>query len=174
MSAQTLTKNLLEHRQLLFGFLLALTRSHEIAEDLFQELSIEILEEATRGTQVENFLPWARTLARHKVSDYYRRQARRATQPLTDSMSEVVSLAFEEQEAQPDEHVARMALLEQCMSVLTRRVRDLIEARYRRHQSMKEISADSGWKETSVKTALSKARKTLADCVDSKMRTSAR
>src|SRR5207237_4666 len=69
---------LLRQRDTLFAFVLTLTRSHDMAEELFQELGVAVLAEARRGVVPDAFLPWARTIARHRVADFFRARSRRA------------------------------------------------------------------------------------------------
>jgi DNA-directed RNA polymerase specialized sigma24 family protein len=46
----------------------------------------------------------------------------------------------------------------------------VIEGFYRERKSLKQLAAALEWKENSVKVALSRARKLLADCVHMKLR----
>jgi len=89
MKQPELAKSLLENRRAIFGFVFALTRDFEAAEEVFQEVSLAILDEAARGTQPEDFLAWSRELARHRVADFYRAR-RRAPVPLSESMVDAI------------------------------------------------------------------------------------
>ena len=91
MTQPKLVKDLLESRRVLFGFIFALTRDAEAAEDIFQELSLAILDEAAKGTTPGDFLAWARELARHRVADYYRRLAgEKAGDSVPECMMELI------------------------------------------------------------------------------------
>jgi len=162
-------KNLLENRRAIFGFVYALTRDFEAAEEIFQEVSLSILDEAARGTRPENFLAWSRELARHRVADFYRARGR-APLALPESAIDVVSLAFVEGGLAPDVMQARQKSLLECLAELPTRARELVEQRYRDRRSPGEIAAAVGWKLNAVHVALSKARRTLADCVDARLR----
>jgi RNA polymerase sigma-70 factor (ECF subfamily) len=171
MSRRPLERQLLEHRDALLALIYALTRDYDAAEEIFQEVALNILEEASRGTIVDHFLAWARQVARHRVIDYYRRDAKRAAreQP-SGSMADVITEAFRENEITPQASQQRMKALLECLNRLTGRARQVIEGFYRQRKSLKALAADLGWKEDSVKVALSRARKVLADCVASRVR----
>ena len=50
-----------------------------VAEDLTQETFIAALAELRKGRRVDAPLPWLYGIARHKLFDHYRREARRGT-----------------------------------------------------------------------------------------------
>ena len=77
MNASDLVRQLLEHRDGLFGFILALTHDREAAEEVFQEVGLAVVEEAGKGTQVQRFLAWAHEMARRRIAEYYRKSSRR-------------------------------------------------------------------------------------------------
>lgn len=171
MDQGNLVKRFLENRDAILGFIHALTRDYDVAEEIFQDVAVTILQESGRPTSVENFLGWAREVARHRVADYYRQHARRSSlvQP-SGAMIEAVALAFAENEVGPQANQLRMKSLLECLERLSGRARDVIEGFYRDRKSIKDLAAGLEWKEGSVKVALSRARKLLADCIQVKLR----
>jgi RNA polymerase sigma-70 factor (ECF subfamily) len=55
-----------------------------VAEDLTQETFLASVDELTKGRRPEAPIPWIYGIARHKLLDHYRKQAR-AEQPLADA-----------------------------------------------------------------------------------------
>jgi RNA polymerase sigma-70 factor (ECF subfamily) len=171
MAQEELIKRFLENRDALMGFIVALTRDHDAAEEIFQNVAVTILGEAGRAAAVGNFLGWAREIARHRAADYYRRQARvSARERPSGTMIEVISQAFAENETAPHAAQTRMRFLLECVGRLSGRSRDVIEGFYRERKSLKELAAALAWQVNSVKVALSRARKALADCVETRVR----
>jgi RNA polymerase sigma-70 factor, ECF subfamily len=171
MADAQLVKDFLEHRDVLMGFIFALTRDYDAAEEVFQEVSLAILAEAGKNPRIGNFMAWAREVARRRVADHYRKSARRqAALPLTNALVDVICDAFAENESVVGTHQERMGSLLQCLKRLSSRSRDVVEGFYHHRQSLKQIAAGIGWTEGSVKVALSRARKALADCVQSRLR----
>ena len=166
-----LVRQFLRHRDVLMGFIVALTGDYDLAEEVFQEVAVSILNEANKRAAPSNFMAWARAVARHRVVDHFRGKARRRErhQPL-DSLAEAVEQAFGENEVTPDESHRRLAYLAECLRSLGDRARAIVEMRYRQRRPIAGIAAAIGWKPASVKVALSKARRALADCIDRKMR----
>jgi RNA polymerase sigma-70 factor, ECF subfamily len=171
MNQGELVKRFLEHRDVILSFIYALSRDYDVAEEIFQNVAVAILQESNRATNVENFLGWAREVARHRVADYFRQQARRsAVEQPSSGLIEVIAQAFAENEVGPPASQARMKSLLECLQRLTGRSRDVIEGFYRQRKSLRELAAALDWKENSVKVALSRARKLLADCIHMKLR----
>ena len=171
MEQPDLVRRFLDHRDMILGFIYALTLDYDVAEEVFQDVATSILREGSREANVSNFPVWARQVARHRVADYYRKHARRsAVERPAGAMADVIAQAFVENEVTPQANQSRMKALLDCLSRLSGRPRDVIEGFYRDRQSLKELAARLSWKETSVKVALSRARKVLADCIEVKMR----
>ena len=175
MDQPQLVKQLLEHRDLILGFICGLTRDYTTAEEIFQETALAIVEEARKEPAISNFLAWAREIARRRVADYFRKKVRRqGVEQLSGSMTEMVELAFAENELSADGQQTRMEYLLECLKQLTGRSREVIVRFYQQHQNLKAIAAELNWQPDSVKVALSRARKILADCVQGKIRQEAR
>ena len=170
MDQSQVVKLLLENRDVLLGFIYALTRDFPAAEEIFQETSLVILEEGPKQAAIGNFLAWARAIARRRVAEYWRKTTRRqGIEQLSGSMGEIVEQAFAEHELPAEEQQMRMQFLLECLERLAGRSREVVTRFYRQHQSLKAIAAEMGWQADSVKVALSRARKTLADCIEMKI-----
>src|SRR5947209_3246695 len=141
MTHPVLVKQFLEQRDVILGFILALTRDYDAAEEVLQEVALVILEEAGKQTVVGHFPSWAQGIARRRVADYYRKRNRRhAVEELAGSMTEVVCQAFAENEELLDRHQDRMKALMRCLTRLTGRSRDVIVGFYQRRQSIQQLA----------------------------------
>ena len=164
-----LVKRLLEQRRSVFGFIYALTRDMDAAEEIFQEVSVAILDEAAQDTAVEDFLPWVRELARRRTAEYYRHRSHQSTkETLAGSMLKAVDQAFEENEETREESSRRRRHLLECIEALPPTQREMIELRYRDQKSISRVAAILDWKIPAVKVALSKIKRILADCLHAK------
>lgn len=170
MPQPKLTRDLLEHRQALLGFIYALTRDFDAAEEIFQETALAILAEAAEGRQIEPFLPWAREVARRRVAEHNRAAKAHRAASLPQELIEIVSQSFDENEEAVEALRERQSSLAACLGALTDRVRRMLDARYHGKSSVVEIARTSGWTVDAVHVALSRARKTLAECVERRTR----
>jgi RNA polymerase sigma-70 factor (ECF subfamily) len=169
MHEPQLTKDFLDHRQSLLGLILGLTHDVDVAEEIFQEVALVILNEAAAGKAVDGFLPWAKEIARRRVAEYYRKHSlRMRVERPTDAIADAVCLAFEENAEQP-EAPWRQGHLNECLSALTERSRSLLEKRYGKKMGISDIAAAVGLTIGSVNVTLSRARKALATCIGHRM-----
>lgn len=168
-NAADLVRQLLEQRDGIFGFVLALTRDREAAEEIFQEVGLAVVEEAGKKTAVARFLPWVHELARRRVAEYYRRHSRRRALEHSEPLDEIVSQAFQEGAVDPAAVSARQEHLEHCLEELPDPQRDLIARRYRDHTPLKEIADGAKSTEGTIKVLLWRARRQLARCIEGRM-----
>jgi RNA polymerase sigma-70 factor (ECF subfamily) len=164
-----LVRQLLEQRDGLFGFILALTHDREAAEEIFQEVGLAVVEESGKKTDVSRFLPWIHELARRRVAEYYRRTSRRRALEHSEPLDEMVSLAFQEGAADPSAVGLRQEHLESCLEDLSPAQRELIEGRYRDRAPLRDLAAKASTTEGSVKVLLWRIRRQLARCIEGKM-----
>ena len=169
IKAADLVRQLLEQRDGLFGFILALTRDREAAEEIFQEVGLAVVEESAKKTDVLRFLPWVHELARRRVAEYYRRSSRRRALEHSEPLDAVVSLAFQEGAADPADLNLRQEHLETCLEDLSPAQRQLIERRYRDHAPLRDIADKAASTEGTIKVLLWRARRQLARCIEGKM-----
>ena len=169
MSQSGMTREFLQNRQALLGFIFALTRDPLAAEEIFQEVALAILGEAAAGKSVDPFLPWAREVARRRVAEYYRKSTQRRVAPLNESMVELISRSYRENEEGPEREALRLASLRRCVDQLGGRAREVIDLRYRLQRGVEQIAAALSWRSDSVHVLLARTRRILADCVRSKL-----
>jgi RNA polymerase sigma-70 factor (ECF subfamily) len=171
VESSDLARKFVQHRDMLYSYVFALTRSHDLAEDILQDVGVSILTEAERGTNPESFTTWSRGLARHRVADHFRRIASRRQHEMPfDDFADAVDLAFTEHAPTPEDNHLQLKFLRECIEGLTTRVRTIIDLRYNGRQSLEEIAASLSWTSASIKVALSRARRALADCIGRKLR----
>ena len=170
MSESRLVRDLLESRGMVLGFLFSLTRDADLAEDIFQEVGLRVVEQAAKGADVQSFGPWVREIARNLVIDHFRRRPAASLDRIPDSMAAVVCQAFDEHEPGGEGVRLRQKFLVECLGTLSGRVREAVERRYRDRLALPDIAARIGWGVNSVKVALSRARKALLNCTLAKLR----
>jgi RNA polymerase sigma-70 factor (ECF subfamily) len=158
----------LQHRDSLLGFILALTHDREAAEDIFQEVGIAVVQEASRKTQVDRFLPWVHEIARRRVAEYFRKHARHAEHERGAILEGALARAFEEYAPDPAEIHQGQQYLEECLEGLSPSQRDLIDRRYRDRTPLRDIAQAAGSTEGSVKVLLWRLRRQLSSCIEGK------
>lgn len=169
MTQPDLVREFLEYRDVLLGFIYSITRDPDAAEEVLQNVGLAVVAEAGKGTRVDDFRRWVREIARHRVADHYREATRTRRLP-SESMMALVSRSYDENDVDADGSRLRQRYLLDCLKGISGRAREAIERRYREHLAPPAIAAAMGWQLGSVTVALSRARKVLFDCIQSKLR----
>ncbi len=151
------------HENSIRAFVRSLQPSLPDADDVMQETFLTISRKASNFEQGTNFVAWACSVARLKVLENFR-QRKRGT-----ALSEAAIIALTEDAPTPDSLSEKENALEKCLGELTPKVRDLLWRRYSRRQNSEEMATASGMTSIAVRVALSKARISLRNCINSKL-----
>lgn len=163
MADPVVARELLRHRESLFAFLLALARDFNEAEELFQEISLRILERADDFEPGTNFGAWAREFARRTLRESRRLRGRLR---LTDKALDGVAAGFA---ALDDSTLLRKQALDTCLGRLDDADRRLVDLRYGQGLSMGALGERTSRSPGAVQVALSRIRARLSDCIRSRL-----
>lgn len=145
------------------GMLRALVRERTMVDDLVQETFLTVTAKAASYNEGTKFRAWMFTIARFKVLEGYRK----SKAPPEALRQEVVeSLAGSEPEF--DVVDERIGHLTACIDRLAPKARRAIELRYQRSLRPPEIASAMQWTTGAVKVALTRARDTLRQCIESR------
>ncbi len=64
------------HRKRVFGYILLLVKNHAVAEDIFQDTFIKVIQSLQKGKYTENgrFMSWVIRIAHNLIIDHFRRE----------------------------------------------------------------------------------------------------
>lgn len=157
-------RQLLERRDEIFAYVMALVRDWNVAEDLFQEISLVALRKDREGMVVERFGPWIREIARRTVLNYWKTAARSRrffSMEVLDRIDEVFNRREEEEASRG---AAKLGALQRCLGRLPSHLRRIVNLRYRESLPLEEIAQRLGRSSGSVQVALSRIRIRLLEC----------
>ncbi len=152
----------LRHSDLIRGFIRSLLADRTMADDVLQETFLTVTRKASDFQAGTSFPKWACSVARYKVLEA-RRAMRRGSLGLSEKVIE--ALAVTEEAHHPDPRVEH---LQECLQELPPSMRRVIDLRYEGDHPAPEIASITGWKVEAVYVALSRARKTLRNCLMNK------
>jgi RNA polymerase sigma factor (sigma-70 family) len=151
------------HKNRIFTTIILIVKDSYIAEDLFQETFIKIINNLKKGKYNEEgkFLPWAMRIAHNMAIDYFRKMKRMPT--ITDSSGDdvfrTIKIAVENREEQiirtEKEDMVRLAI-----NKLPEEQRQVLILRHYGNLSFKEIAAMT---DVSINTALGRMRYALTN-----------
>ena len=150
------------YKRIIFKTIVSKVKSTELAEDLFQDTFIKIINTLKTGKYNEEgkFLPWALRIANNLIIDYFRKNSSRKMISESSSNSDTFNV-FTHMECDSTpwiQQVMQNELYEELVSgieFLPAAQRELIEMRIFQGMSFKDIAEE---KEISINTALGRMR----------------
>ena len=149
------------HEKKIFSYILLSVKNKELAEDLFQETFIKVINTIRSGTYQEKgkFVQWVMRIANNLKIDYFRKEQR---MPLFENNEDFDIFDFiDSVEPSAEEKIIREQIYEDVLSVvhlLPDEQREVLEMRIYQDISFKEISEMTG---VSINTALGRMRYAL-------------
>ncbi len=142
----------------------AIPRFHD-AEDVLQEVAVDIADNFDRYDPSRPFVAWAIGIARRKIAQHFRSHQRDSLL-IHSEMLESVAEAHVQRHDQLDE---RREALGQCLEELDSKAQDVIRMRYSENLHSPEIAQQLDSTSGSVRVMLTRIRTKLNDCIESKI-----
>ena len=171
MDQTPLIQQYLQLRSEFMGYLYAMTRDAELAEEIYQNAAVVVMENANQPETIRNFRAWAKEVVRRQALHAIRARAsaERRGRAMSPELLEAVSDVFVQDTSADSVVCDEASALRQCLEGLPKDKRELVALRYERSSSFDEISKHTGSTPAAVQRALSRIRKLLHGCVQRRM-----
>lgn len=149
------------HQRKIFTSIILLVKDKELAEDLFQETFIKVINTLRSGNYYDEgkFLPWAIRIAHNLVIDYFRKQKRMPMVRDTDEFSILNTLPMTEENVEEKMVVSQIHReVRQLIEHLPVDQREVVIMRHYADMSFKEIAEITN---VSINTSLGRMRYAL-------------
>lgn len=172
MNEKPLIQQYLQLRSEFIGYLYAITRDADLAEEVYQNAAVVVMKKDSDTETVRNFRAWAKEVVRRQALFAIRERAKssKLTRAVSPEMLDVVSTAFLEDESSSQIVLDESTALTQCLADLPEDKRQLIALRYEADASFQEISGKVESSPSAVQRTLSRIRKQLHGCIKNKIR----
>lgn len=161
-AARRFERLFLAHEEELRAFVAAVVRAPSARDDVLQEVALALWQHFPRyDDSRSSFGAWARGVARHKVFDHFRRDARRLI-TLSPEAVDAVSVAFDQA---PENGTRAEEALAACLRGLPARASDLLQRRYTHGDSVEALAGHFGSTSAAIYQQLSRLRASLAECI---------
>ena len=151
------------HRGQLFGYIYALVRRLDDAEDIYQDTALVMWSKFREYEPETNFLGWACAIARYRTANFLKSERRRRRYFSPAVQEELAAL---QASIDPDEAGLQQEALADCMERLPDVDRQLVELCYGTQESFRTIAERLGRSPQSVYDALCRIRRVLFECID--------
>ena len=149
------------HQRKVFTSILLLVKDKELAEDLFQETFIKVINTLRSGSYHEEgkFLPWVIRIGHNLVIDYFRKQKRMPMVRDTEEYSVMDSLKLTDENIEDKIIVTQIhAEIRQLIEYLPLDQREVVIMRHYADMSFKDIAESTN---VSINTSLGRMRYAL-------------
>ena len=153
---------LVSDRARLLAYVWSIVRDEHAAEDLYQELLVVAMGRVETFCDSVHLLKWSRVTLRNKALEHLRRQ-RKAPLPLAGDVLDLLEDHWSKYDSLDSAEMTEA--LRHCLSRLTSKARQLVELRYEQGLRGTEIAQATDRKTHSIYVALSRAYKTLGECI---------
>jgi RNA polymerase sigma-70 factor (ECF subfamily) len=161
-------RRFLGQQDMLRDYILALVRNPDDAEDLFQEVAVQILGKSEGPREPERFPAWCRGVARNMVLLYWRRK-RRFNAAVAATLIKAIDEAYEEADREKGAWDACRRALRQCIEKLPASSRKILEMRYATGMKSEEIARQLQRNAGAVRVSLLRLRQALGRCVEARL-----
>lgn len=160
---EALSKEFLNQRHSLMAFIRGMLRDDVIADDIFQEVWVQLYQACENGTEIQDLAKWMRGVARNLILKHWRKE-RSSKVVVNSEILEITSVIFDEQDAQREYWDQRRKALRQCMGKLPVGSRQLLELRYDNKHPVARIAEILNKSAASIMMNLSRIRTSLSQC----------
>lgn len=172
MNDPELIRQFLRHQGDFMAYLMAMVRDLDAAEEVFQNAAVVVMQHAgSPGTEpIRDFRAWAKEIVRRQALQYLRSKGRAArVADIEPELIVQIDRAFDEDATDPSFRQRELDALRECATRLPDVQRRMVAMRYEGRASFDAIGTVVGRTAAAVQRSLSRTRKLLHDCVQSKL-----
>ncbi|MFK7788205.1 MAG: sigma-70 family RNA polymerase sigma factor [Phycisphaeraceae bacterium] len=155
-----------QHRSSLIGYAWVVVGDAQLADDVFQDVSLAAIRKAEQIVDAEHIVPWLRQAIRLRGLELRRNRGRHAaylSPEVLDLFENYVSNAARATETD------RMASLRRCIDTMPKHSRDLLALRYEQDLKPAEIAEQLGKSDQAIYKAIKRIHVALAHCIKDRL-----
>jgi RNA polymerase sigma-70 factor, ECF subfamily len=149
------------HQSRLFGYIYVAVKDNEIANDIFQDTFMKVINKLKEGSYNEEgkFIQWVMRIAHNLIIDHFRRESRVKMLRSTDEYDIFNTIPLFDRNIEDDLiRDQTHAKLRQMVELLPDNQKEVLVMRHYQQMSFKDISEETG---VSINTALGRMRYAL-------------
>ena len=159
---ERLLRRVLSERVKTLAYIHSIVRRRDLAEDVFQDLCVLVIQKRRDVVGVEHLGGWLRTAARQLAWNAVRKRANRDLL-LGDKVHILMESHWSRLDSVSDP--AASEALEVCLQFLSPKAREIIQAHYVKEIGCGELAQSLGRPVASLYVTMSRIHKKLAECI---------
>lgn len=172
MNDPELIRQFLRHQGDFMAYLMAMVRDLDAAEEVFQNAAVVVMQHAGSpvAEPIRDFRAWAKEIVRRQALQYLRSKGRAArVSDIEPELLVQIDRAFDDDATDPAFRQRELDALRECATRLPDVQRRMVAMRYEGRASFDVIGTAVGRTGAAVQRSLSRTRRMLHDCVQSKL-----
>ncbi|MEO0474680.1 MAG: sigma-70 family RNA polymerase sigma factor [Planctomycetota bacterium] len=167
VTVEQIVEALHQHRSSLIGYAWVVVGDAQLADDVFQDVSLAAIKKADQIQGGEHLVPWLRHAIRLRGLEVRRNRGKHAA-----SLSPEVLDLFENisTEMTRSSETDRMSSLRRCVDRMPEHTRGLLAMRYERDMKPGEIAEQLGKSNQAIYKAIKRIHIALARCIKDRLR----
>ena len=161
-----LTALWMQAQNVLRAYILSSVGKFADAEDILQQVALDISASFHKYDPNRPFVPWAMQIAKRRIADFYRKN-KNAVCLFEEADRDLLAQAHAVQSKSHGAGGEVADRLESCLDRLPDKSRKLIDLRYRDGLKPAEIAQATGRSSGAIRVALNKIRNALGRCIES-------
>lgn len=162
MTEESLLRTLMTERVQILGYILAIARQPELAEDIFQDVCVLALEKRHTIKNEAHLLLWLRKTARFETLNHLRKRQERQLS-LTDEVLEALDAQW--QQGTPEKAAVLLEAVRHCLELLSPSALELIRKRYVQEMTYPAMAKLLKRPVSSLYVTFSRIHAAVADCI---------
>ena len=154
---------LLARRSMVLGYIRSIIRDADLAEDVYQEISLIAIRKRDEIRDESHFGGWIRQAARLEALTTLRRE-RRGPQIIDDAILDSLDQHWAARDS--DQPAPRLAALIVCLEKLTARARKIVDLRYAEGLTGERLAERLACPLNTAYVALTRIHRKLGDCIE--------
>ena len=168
VSAEQIVEALNRHRTSLVGYAWAIAGDAQLADDIYQDVSLAAIKKADQIVDTDHLLPWLRKAVRLRGLELRRQRSGHSYLLSPDVLDLFENTQTELTSATESD---RMTCLRHCMDAMPKPGRELLNLRYVHEMKPKAIAEKTGKSDQAIYKALKRLHTLLASCIKQRLKT---
>jgi RNA polymerase sigma-70 factor (ECF subfamily) len=165
---EDISREFMTDRCRLMAFIRSMLRDYHVAEDVFQEVWVQLSRAIETGVEIQDTAKWSRGTARNLILHRWREE-KKSRIVINSALLERLELAFEEQDTDQEVWHQREMALKRCLDELPDKSRKILSLKYDLALTVEVVAGRLGKSVGATMMFLSRLKTILKDCVAAKM-----
>lgn len=168
VAIEHIVETLNQQRTSLVGYAWVVVGDAQLADDVYQDISLAAIKKADQIQDDDHLIPWLRTAIRLRGLEIRRNRGRQIALLSPEILDLFENTQTELTQAKESD---RMASLRQCIDAMPPQSRELLSLRYNHDLKPQQIAEKTGKSDQAIYKAIKRIHLSLSNCIKQRLQT---